>query len=91
MNSQQLGKFFISEELIRKNPELVAGAFKDMQLVPVRVEMHFMHKELEYAGISPKFKKVSKGEIVPSYLVHIFSTEAEGESPEYSHVEVTPL
>ena len=91
MNSQQLGKFFISEELIRKNPEIVAGAFKDMQFVPVRAEMHFMHKELEYAGISPKFKEVKEGVLIPGYNVRIVIKQAEGQEPEYSHVEITPF
>ena len=91
MNSQQLGKFFLSEELVRNNPDLVDAAFRDMQFVPVRAEMHFMHEELEYAGISPKFAAVQKGVIIPTYLVHIFSNEAEGEDPEYSHVKVNKI
>ena len=91
MNSQQLGKFFISEDLVRDNPEIVAEAFKDMQLVPVRTEMHFMHKELEYAGISPKFKEVKKGMLIPTYIISIIVNQAEDEEPEYSHVEITPF
>ncbi len=91
MNSQQLGKFFISEELIRNNPDIVAEAFKDMRLVVVRAESQFINRELQSAGISPHFKEIPRGMIIPSYLVHIFSNEAEGEGPEYSHVEVTPL
>ena len=91
MNSQQLGKFFLSEDLIRKNPDIVAAAFKDMQFVAVRAESHFIHRELEYAGISPKFMAVGKGVIVPTYVVEINMNQAEGEEPEYSHVEVSLL
>ena len=91
MNSQQLGKFFLSEELVRNNPEIVAAAFHDMQFVAVRAESQFINRELKYHGISSKFKEIQKGMVVPSYMVHIFSAEAEGEKPEYSHVEVTLL
>ena len=91
MNSQQLGKFFLNEELIRQNPEIVAAAFQEMQFVPVRVEMHFIHKELEYAGISPEFKEVSKGIPIPNYRVNIVMNQAEGEEIEYSHVEVEKI
>ncbi len=91
MNSQQLGKFFIPEELVRNNPEIVAEAFRDMQFVPVRVEMHFMHKEIEYAGISPKFGTVAKGVLIPTYIISIIVNQAEGEEPEYSHVEVDSI
>ena len=92
MNSQQLGIFFISEELIRNNPEIVAEAFKDMQLVIVRAESKFINRELEYAGISPKFEETEKGMLIPNYLVHIFVNQAEEDGPkEYSHVEVTKI
>lgn len=91
MNSQQLGEFFIPEDLIRNNPEIVAEAFKDMQFVAVRAEAIFIGKELEYAGISAKFEKIKKGTRIPRYRVDIFMNKAEGEEPEYSHVEITPF
>ena len=91
MNSQQLGKFSISEDLVRNNPEIVAEAFKAMRLVPVRVETHFYGKEIEYIGISEQFDKVEKGMKMPEYLVNIFSNQDEDGQEEYSHVEVTPL
>ena len=91
MNSQQLGKFFISEDLIRNNPEIVAEAFKDMQLVVVRAESQFTFRELEYAGISPMFEEISKGLLLPEYKIDISIKQPEGEKPEYSHVEVTKL
>lgn len=91
MNSRQLGKFFVPEDLVRNNPEIVAKAFKDMQLVAVRAEVIFIAKEIEYAGISPKFEEIPKGMCVPNYCVDIFSTQDEGKEPEYSHVEVTKL
>ena len=86
MNSQQLGKFSLEERLVRDNPDIAAKVFREMQFVPVRAESHFINREIEYAGISPMFEEVPTGSIVPRYLVHIFSTEAE-----YSHVEVTKL
>ena len=97
MNSQQLGKFFIPEELVRGNPEIVSKAFRDMNFVPVRTEMHFIHQQLEYAGISPMFEKVPMATIVPTYTVIIVMKKVEpviADNPyreEYSHVEVTKL
>lgn len=91
MNSQQLGKFSLEEQLVKNNPDIATKVFRDMQFVPVRAESHFINREIEYAGISPMFEEVSKGTIVPRYLIHIFSNQAEGKEPEYSHVEVTKL
>ena len=91
MNSQQKGKFCLDEFFVRESPEIVARAFSDMQFVPVRAEMHMITQEIEYAGFSSKFGTVKKGVLIPTYIVHIFSKQAEGEEPEYSHVEVTLL
>lgn len=91
MNSQQLGKFFINEELVRKNPEIVAAAFKEMDLVVIRAEVLFHCHQIEYDGISSKFGEHRRGFRIPGYRVDIVVNEAEGENSEYSHVEVTKL
>ncbi len=93
MNSQQLGKFFVPEELVRNNPDIVAKAFSDMQFIAVRTELDFVSKKLEYRGISSSFEEIGIGRISPEYRVDIIVvvTEFEGEEPEYSRVEVTKL
>ena len=91
MNSQQKGKFYLDEFFVTENPEIVAKAFSDMQFVAVRSEMVYCSMQIEYYGISSKFKEIEKGMMVPEYSVDIFSNQEEGEEPEYSHVEVNKL
>ena len=91
MNSQQKGKFYLDELFVTKKPEIVAAAFRDMQFVAVRSEMVYCSMQIEYYGISSKFKEIEKGLPVPEYRVNIFMNQEEGGPEEYSHVEVTEL
>ena len=91
MNSQQLGKFYIEEHLIRTHPHVVAAALRDMSFVPLRAEMMFIGRFIEYTGISPMFEECPKGRLVPEYKVSIIFNNDEGEEAEYVMVEVTKL
>jgi len=88
MNSQQLGRFEIKEELVRENPEIVAQAFADMQFVPVKAELMFCSQRIEYTGISPRFEEIERGTIIPEYRVDIFMSYTEGCDPVYTETEV---
>ena len=91
MNSQQQGKFYLEETFVRENPEIVAKAFSDMQFVAVKAESMFCSIQIEYYGISSKFKEIEKGMLIPEYRVDITMEGGSEGDIEYSHVEVTKL
>lgn len=78
MNDKQLGRFNISEGIVRKDPEGVAKILSIMQFVPVRVECLFttMNK-IEYTGLSSKFGEIPEGTIIPEYKLQVHETEGE--------------
>lgn len=72
MNSNQLGRFYISEEFVRGSPEVVSKLLILLSFVPVRVENRFMvDNSFEYIGISKYFDKLDDGVIIPEYLITI--------------------
>ena len=90
MNSQQLGKFNLKEEIVRSHPEDVARAFADMEFVAVHTDLDFVGN-MHYRGISSKFKEIEKGYVMPEYKVEILWHQLEGGKTVYSHVEVTKI
>jgi hypothetical protein len=71
MNSRNVGRFKIKEQLIRDHPEKVAGVFKIIKCVPVRVEYSFHDKSYEYTAIAEPFDKIEDGSMVPFYELSI--------------------
>ncbi len=71
MNSRQMGKFKIQEDIIRENPELVARAFALIHLVPIRAEMLFAERAIEFVAISDRFREVEQGVMCPEYEIKI--------------------
>ena len=89
MNSQQVGKFYIEEKLIRRHPNVVASALRDMNFVPLRTELIFASQVIEYTGISPMFDKNPPKRHAPGYKVNIIFNLGKKEKAEYVMVEVT--
>ena len=71
MNSNQLGRFVIANDLIRDQPEKIAAVFAMLKLVPIRVECMFAEQCIEYTAISEKFDEVPTGECIPNYNLTI--------------------
>lgn len=89
MNSQQVGKFYIEEKLIRRHPDVVAAAFRDMDFIPLRAELIFTSQVIEYTGISPMFDKNPPKRHAPGYKVKIIFNLDKKEKAKYVAVEVT--
>ncbi len=71
MNNRQLGRFSISEELVRNNPDLVARAFALFGIVPVRAESMFWNRSIEYVALCESFHEVPDGVTVTEYTLCI--------------------
>lgn len=75
MNDRNLGKFSVTTEIIRQNPDEAAQIFKILNLVVVRAECVFAESKIEYTGISDQFVEIEMGETIPDYRLEISQGE----------------
>ena len=71
MKSNQLGKFKISEELVRRDPDQIFEAFQIIRAVPVRAERLFAERAIEYVAICERFAEISPDTVCPDYNIRI--------------------
>jgi len=71
MNNKQIGKFYLSDHFIRKNPEKVAHALGIINFIPFRVEHLYCSGKFLMEGLSDKFEEIKEGELVPFYDILI--------------------
>lgn len=71
MNEKQLGVFKIDEDLVRSEPEKVARVLAIMKAVPVRAEVLFAERKIEYIALSEVFDETPVGTRVPEYELTI--------------------
>ena len=77
MTNKNIGIFEIYEGMIRNEPERVAEVFAFMKLVPVRAEMLFAHRVIEYTGLSVVFPELANTNCkIPKYELKIRRSEA---------------
>jgi hypothetical protein len=69
------GLFEITEELLRAAPANVAALFAHFKIVPVRAEMHYMTRSVEYAAYSPCFEAVPEGQMPLRYNFETITDE----------------
>lgn len=68
----RMGKFFILESLMRKEPEMVSKILSKMEFVPFRVEcLGYDYNKYEYIGTSPLFEIVPEGQKPPLYNIKV--------------------
>lgn len=77
MNDRQLGRFSVTSDMVRTNPDAVASIFSLLGVVIVRAEQSFARQEIEYIGLSNQFEEVELGTIIPEYSITIRSEEDE--------------
>jgi hypothetical protein len=75
MNDRNLGKFTVTTDYIRRNPDEAAQIFKLLNLVVVRAECMFANREIEYTGLSDQFVEIEMGEKIPDYRLEISTCE----------------
>ncbi len=73
MNDKNLGRFKLDEKMVRDDPEKVAAVFALLKCVPVRAEMLFAERCIEYTAIAERFAEVSVGDMIPEYMLTVES------------------
>lgn len=88
--NNRIGKFWVSFELVDKEPEQLSKVLTMMGFVPVEVTAHYQYKngELLYCGISPMFKENPQGCVSPLYNIILFSEPLDDGGSEIVKVEV---
>jgi len=71
----RFGKFSIGARNVRKKPRQVAQMLGILQFVPMRVESFDYEAYFEYRGLSPKFRRLEKGELIPEYRIVLSSDQ----------------
>ena len=71
MTDRNLGKFYITDEAIRQNPDKIAVLFSLLKIVPVRAEYIFCRNSIEYIAIGIRFEEVPLGQEIPEYKIEI--------------------
>ena len=77
MNDRNLGKFSVTTDCIRRNPDEAAQVFKKLNMIVVRAECIFSDGLIEYTGISDQFVEIGMGETIPNYRLEV-TTEQDG-------------
>ena len=75
IEENRVGKFYIANDLIEKNPKLITNILHG--IVIVRAESKFARDQVEYVGYSKEFKKVGEGLNPPEYEVIIDKTNGD--------------
>jgi hypothetical protein len=75
MNDRNIGRFTVTTDCIRRNPDEAAQVFKMLNLVVVRAECMFADSKIEYTGISDQFIEIEMGTAIPEYRLEITSEE----------------
>ena len=71
MNDRNLGRFTVTNDLIRRCPDEAAQVFKMLNLVVVRAECIFADSLIEYTGISDQFVEIEMGKKIPEYRMEV--------------------
>ena len=71
MSSQRIGSFTISADIVYSDdaPEI----FKQLEIIPLRVEMMSYGHVFDYIAISPRFDSVKEGTVPPEYEITVSS------------------
>ena len=75
MNDRNLGKFTVTTDCIRSNPDEAAQVFKMLNLVVVRAECIFADSKIEYTGLSNQFVEIEMGSTIPDYRLEVTQGE----------------
>ena len=83
------GRFAISAEFIRSIPEALLELMG--MVIVIRAEYIMMTEVIEYNALSPHFRPLKEGDMVPEYRI---TCECVGSGPDHTHeykfIEVGP-
>jgi hypothetical protein len=64
---RRFGRFALSHTLLVDCPNIVFEIFRTGKIIVVEATSKFATDEIEYVGVSPRFKPVPHGEKIPTY------------------------
>lgn len=67
------GKFEVGDDFLQYEPETLSSMFSQLGFIPLRMER--VQYKIKYYGLSPLFRSVIIGEIVPFYKITLTKTE----------------
>ena len=74
-DSRNLGRFKLPEDEVRHDTDCIIEIFRILGILPVRCELRFDTRELEYLAISPHFGKIEEGMVAPEYDIQAKADE----------------
>lgn len=78
MNFRNMGRFRITERLIKNDPDAVAKIFSMLKIVPLDVRYLADANSYEYLAIGERFELLPVGCIAPEYTF-LFETGGNGD------------
>ena len=69
MDSQRVGRFSLFADIVYSDDAL--EIFKQLKLIPLRVELMSYGDIFHYVGISPLFAEVAEGGVAPEYVINV--------------------
>lgn len=92
MNARQIGCFYVSEELIYSDPDLMRAAMAMLGVVVLWVERKAFSRDLKYTALCEKFAEVPAGNVIPEYRVVVHTSPGKlrksGGGVDVTHVQV---
>lgn len=86
MNDRMMGRIRLTAQSIRDNTQETAEIMSILKFIPVHTEMLFITDDIICTGISPMFRKLEVGEIVPEYTLSI-GIDEKGKIKEVNVIE----
>ena len=77
MNERNIGRFRVSTELIREEPEKIAFVFAQLKIVTMRAEALWATNEIDYVAISERFAEIPAS-VEPPYYDIIIESDSVG-------------
>jgi len=65
LDQTRQGKIDIGLHDINQHPENISALFTAMQFVPIHIDLDILGAKFRYTGISPEFRELAKGELIP--------------------------
>lgn len=71
MNKKNIGIIKIPFSLIEEEYTTLPEIFYRLIFTPIEVKTSWIYNSFEYKGLSPCFKKIGEGELIPEYSAKI--------------------
>lgn len=82
--SKRAGRFSISSNLFKQEPEALLAAMKQLDVLIMHAEHNLFRAEVDYEALCPHFRPIARGEQMPFYAFHL---RKEGERTVVESVE----